>query len=169
MLDRRACEKCSKIIRFCDAYSIPVITLANAKGFECVKAATKLTAAYAEATTAKITVVTGEAYGAYYMACAGTGAASDLTIALDTASVSPIAPEAGIIIMDPDKLKTDADGRKKAIEEFKTNECSAMRAAEQGHIDNVTTESELRTVLVSALDMLAGKRETTLPKKHSTI
>ena len=169
VLDRRACEKCSKIIRFCDAYSIPVITLADAKGFECVKAASKLTAAYAEATTAKITVVTGEAYGAFYMACAGTGAASDYTIALENASVSPIAPEAGIIIMDPQKLKTNAEGRKKAIEEYKANECSAMRAAEMGHIDNAVSLSELRTVIVSALDMLSGKREPTLPKKHSTI
>ena len=169
VLDRRACEKCSKIIRFCDAYSIPVITLADAKGFECVKAAAKLTAAYAEATTAKVTVVTGEAYGAFYMSAAGTAAASDITIALDGASISPIAPEAGIIIMNPERLKTDAEGRKNAIEEFKANECSAMRAAEKGYIDNITTADELRGVLSSTLDMLSGKRETTLPKKHSTI
>lgn len=168
-LDRKACDKCSKIVRFCDAYSIPVITLADAKGFCCVKSAAKLTAAYAEATTAKITVVTGDAFGAFYMAAAGTGASTDITIALDNASVSPIAPEAGIIILNPDALKTDAEGRKKAVADFRANECSAMRAAEKGYIDNVISADELRTALSSALDMLAGKRETTLPKKHSTI
>ena len=169
VLDRRACEKCAKIVRFCDAYSIPVITLANAKGFGCVKAAAKLTAAYAEATTAKITVVTGDAFGAFYMAAAGTGAAVDFTIALESACVSPIAPEAGIIILSPEKLKTNAEGRKKAIEEFKANECSAMRAAEKGYIDQIAAAGELRGILGRALDMLDGKRETTLPKKHSTI
>lgn len=169
LLDRKACEKIIKIVRFCDAYSIPVITLANAKGFCCVKAASKLTAAYAEATTAKITVVTGDAFGAFYIAVAGTGASTDMTIALEGACVSPVAPEAGIIILDPKKLKTNAEGRKKAVEEFRANECSAERAAECGYIDNVVTEDELRESLSSALDMLAGKRETTLPKKHSTI
>lgn len=169
VLTRQACEKCAKIVRFCDAFSIPVITLANSKGFACVKSATKLTAAFAEATTAKITVVTGDAFGTFYMAVAGTGASTDITIALDSASVSPIAPEAGIIILNPERLKTDAEGRKKAVAEFKANECSAERAAEKGYIDNVVSADELRSALTSALDMLAGKRETTLPKKHSTI
>lgn len=169
VLDRKACEKSVKLVRFCDAYSIPVITLANSKGFKCVKSATKLTAAYAEATTAKITVVTGDAFGAFYMAVAGTGASTDITFALEGASVSPVAPEAGIIILNPERLKTDAEGRKKAVEEFKANECSAERAAEKGYIDNVADVSELRGLLSTALDMLSGKRETTLPKKHSTI
>ncbi len=169
VLDRKACEKSAKLVRFCDAYSIPVITLADSKGFKCVKSAAKLTAAYAEATTAKITVVTGDAFGAFYMAVAGTGASTDITIALEGASVSPVAPEAGIIILNPERLKTDAEGRKKAVEEFKANECSAMRAAEKGYIDNVAEKGELRELLSTALDMLSGKRETTLPKKHSTI
>lgn len=116
-LDRRACEKCVKMVRFCDAYSIPVITLADSQGFECIKAASKFTASYAEATTAKITVVTGNAFGAFYMAAAGTGASTDITFALENACVSPIAPEAGIIILSPEKLKTDKAGREKAIEE----------------------------------------------------
>ena len=169
IIDRKACEKCAKLVRFCDAYSIPVITLADSKGFECVKSAAKLTAAYAEATTAKITVVTGEAFGAFYMAVAGTGASTDVTFALDGASVSPVAPEAGIIILAPEMLKTDKEGRAKAVEEFRANECSALRAAEMGYIDSVVDKSELRNTLSNALDMLAGKRETTLPKKHSTL
>ena len=169
LLDRRACEKCVKMVRFCDAYSIPVITLADSKGFECIKAASKFTASYAEATTAKICVVTGSAFGAFYMAAAGTGASTDITFALENACVSPIAPEAGIIILSPEKLKTDKAGREKAIEEFKKTECSAMRAAEKGYIDSVAAKEELRDILINALNMLSGKRETTLPKKHSTL
>lgn len=163
------CEKLTKLVRFCDAYSIPVITLADSKGFGCVRAASKLTAAYAEATTAKITVVTGETYGAVYMALAGTGAYTDMTFALEGASVSPVHPEAGIIILAPEKLKTDKEGRAKALEEFKATECSAERSAELGYIDSVVAADELRDTLSGALDMLSGKRETTLPKKHSTL
>lgn len=169
VLDRRDCEKLSRLVRFCDAYSIPVVTLADAKGFGCVKSAAKLTAAYAEATTAKITVITGDAYGAFYMAIAGTGASNDVTYALGGAHVYPVAPEAGIIIMAGDRLKTDKAGREKALAEFRENECSALGAAEMGYIDSAVSKDELRDVLISALDMLAGKRETTLPKKHSTL
>ena len=168
-IDRRCAEKTAKMVRFCDAFSIPVVTLADSTGFRCIKSAAKLTAAYAEATTAKITVVTGQAYGAFYMAAAGTGASTDVTFALENACVSPVNPEAGMIILAPEKLKTDKAGREKALEEFKKEQCSALKAAQQGFIDSVLTKDELRSALVGALTMLSGKREATLPKKHSTL
>lgn len=168
-LCRECCEKCVKLVRFCDAYSIPVITFADSKGFGSVDSAARLTAAYAEATTVKLTVVSGEAYGAFYMAVAGTGAAADLTFALPQACVSLVNPEAAMIILTPEKLKTDKAGREKALEEFRATECSAERAAEMGYIDSVPELSELRNTLSGALDMLSSKRETTLPKKHSTL
>lgn len=68
--DGKACEKAARLVRFCDAFAIPVITFVNAESFCCIKAPGKLTNAYAEATTAKISVITGEAYGAVYMALA---------------------------------------------------------------------------------------------------
>ena len=163
------CDKCTRLVRFCDAYSVPVITLADSPCFENIKSAAKLTAAYAEATTAKITVVTGDAFGAFYMAVAGTGASTDVTYALEGACVSPVNPEAGLIILYPERLKTDKAGRQKALEAFRAEECSAERAAEMGYIDSVIEKEELRKTLSSALDMLSGKRETTLPKKHSTL
>ena len=168
-IDRRAAEKASKLVRFCDAFSIPVVTLADSTGFKCIRSAAKLTAAYAEATTAKVTVVTGEAYGAFYMALAGTGASADVAFALEGACVSPVNPEAGIIILAPDMLKTDKAGREKALAQFKEEQCSALKAAQQGYIDSVLTEQELRSALIGALKMLSGKRESTLPKKHSTL
>lgn len=163
------CEKCTRLVRFCDAYSVPVITLADSPCFADIKSAAKLTAAYAEATTAKITVVTGDAFGAFYMAVAGTGASTDVTYALNGACVSPVNPEAGLIILYPERLKTDKAGREKALADFRAEECSAERAAEMGYIDSVIEKNELRKTLSSALDMLSGKRETTLPKKHSTL
>ena len=59
--DGKACEKAARLVRFCDAFAIPVITFVNAESFCCIKAACKPTNAYAEATTAKISVITGEA------------------------------------------------------------------------------------------------------------
>ena len=169
LLDVGDCEKWIKLVRFCDAFSIPVITLAGAEGFGSVKEAARLTAAYAEATTVKLTVITGEVYGAFYMAVAGSGASADMTIALDGACVSPVNPEAGLVILYPERLKTDKAGREQALEDFKKNECSALRAAQAGYIDSVAERGDLRKMLAGALDMLSGKREATLPKKHSTL
>lgn len=169
LLDGGDCEKWVKLVRFCDAFSIPVVTIAGAEGFGSIKEAARLTAAYAEATTVKLTVITGEVYGAFYMAVAGSGASADMTIALDGACVSPVNPEAGLVILYPERLKTDKAGREHALEEFKKNECSALRAAQAGYIDSVADRSELRKILSGALDMLSGKREATLPKKHSTL
>lgn len=58
-------------VRLCDAFSLPLITFVDAAGFECLQGAAKLSHAYAEATTAKLTVVTGRAYGPVYIAAAG--------------------------------------------------------------------------------------------------
>ena len=149
--------------------SIPFLSLRCSVLCSLMNAGPTTNAPTTIATTAKMTVGTGHAYGAFYMALAGTGASTDMTFALEGASVSPINPEAGIIILCPEKLKTDKAGREKALAEFKANECSAERSAELGYIDSVVTPGELRETLSGALDMLSGKRETTLPKKHSTL
>ncbi|MBR2086850.1 MAG: carboxyl transferase, partial [Oscillospiraceae bacterium] len=76
------CAKLSRFIRVADAFSIPVITLVDTLGFDgntetelsgSVKALTRLAGSYAEATTAKISVVTGNAVGAVFVALAGKG------------------------------------------------------------------------------------------------
>ena len=42
-------------------------------------------------------------------------------------------------------------------------------AAKQGYIEAVITPEETRKSVINMLDMLAGKRESKLPKKHATI
>lgn len=164
-----ACNKIARFVRFCDSFAIPVITLANSEGFTSVSGATKVAAAYAEATTVKITVIVGQAYGAFYTAVAGTGANADVTYAWDTASVAPLAPKTLAPIMWADKFNADAATRSALTEEFKNTECTAFSAAQEGYVSDIITKEETRLKLFSALDMLSGKRVATLPKKHGTI
>ncbi|HML46947.1 MAG TPA: carboxyl transferase domain-containing protein, partial [Clostridia bacterium] len=72
-LDAAACRKAARFVRLCDCFNLPVISLINTKGLaavgptgqaELLKAAGQLTYAYAEATCAKLAVVTGSAIGA---------------------------------------------------------------------------------------------------------
>ena len=175
-IDGKASSKAARFVRFCDAFSIPVVTFVDAEKFCCIKSAAKLTSAYAEATTAKITFVTGKAYGSVYIAMAGTGAAADMTFAWDSASISALTPEAETVIMLGDdfggKLKKTADPkaeRERVVEEYRKENLTAMKAAEQGYVEDVISPENTRDKLIAALDMLGSKRVSTLPKKHNNI
>ena len=169
-VDGKACEKAARLVRFCDAFAIPVITFVNAESFCCIKAACKLTNAYAEATTAKISVITGEAYGAVYMALAGAAAGVDVAYAWPTASISALNPTTAAVMLWSDKLKGSSNptaDRAKLIAEYKDQEACPFKAAGDGFVQDVIEPSETRLKLYAALDMLAGKRVTRLPKKHA--
>lgn len=176
VLSGHACAKAARFVRFCDAFSMPVLTFVNAERFGCIKGAAKLTSAYAEATAAKITVITGNAYGAVYIAAAGTGAAADMTYAWTGASISALAPEAAAVVMLGDDFGGQLKGSKdpqadkaKLIADFKATELTAMKAAENGYVDDIFEAAQTRDKLVAALEMLCNKRVTTLPKKHNNL
>lgn len=168
-LDCASASKVAKFVRFCDAFSIPVITFADCKGFESLSSAAKIASAYAEATTIKISVVTGKAVGSAYIALAGTGANADVVYALPNAVISPVNVEAAAFIMAPETMKVPVSEQTAVAEKFAEENLSAFNAAQNGYVDGIVEETELRQTLINALDMLAGKRVPTLSKKHSTI
>lgn len=175
------CSKLARFVRTCDAYSIPVVTLIDSEGFECTSASeiagslrnmAMLSSAYAEATTVKVSVITGKAYGPVFVALSGRSSNSDMILALPEAVITPMAPETAVEFLSHDKLKGAADvdaKRKQLADEYAENEASAIIAAEKNAIDEVIEASELRTTIVSALDVLSGKRVTRLSKKHSNM
>lgn len=168
-LDCKSARKAAKFVRFCDAFSIPVITFVDCDGFEGIKAAAKLTSAYAEATTAKISVVVGKAVGSAYIALAGTGANADVVYALPEAVISPVNVEAAAFIMAPEEMKVPVSEQKAVADKFAQEKLSAFNAAQNGYVDGIVEFYELRAALLSALEMLTGKRVPTVAKKHSTI
>lgn len=171
-----ACKKIARFVRFCDAFSIPVITFVDSEKFCCLKSAARVSSAYAEATTAKISVITGEAYGALYVALAGTGSNADITFAYPNASVSPLNPYASAVIMLGDEIGKELKGsanpqadKEALVAKFKAENCSVLEAAANGYVEDVITPSATRAKLASALDMLIGKRVQRLPKKHNNL
>lgn len=172
VLDADACSKAARFVRFCDAFSIPVVTLVDAKEFSSVREAAKLSNSYSEATTAKITVITGEAYGPVYVAVAGRGANADYTMAWANAVVCPLAPQTAAMFLWSDRLKKSGntkDARNKLIEEYKATEATPFAAAAEGYIEDIIRPEETRARLIANLEMLDGKRVSRLPKKHSNI
>lgn len=177
-LDGDACEKTARFVKLCDAYNIPLVTLLGSKGFvlnsdlSVVRAAARMASAYAEATTAKISVITGPAFGPAYIAMGSRNGNADVTLAWPQAQISALAPETAVEFLWADRFKgteNAAETRKALVEEYIATEASPIEAAKKGHVEAVISPEETRKTIVNLLDMLAGKRESKLPKKHATI
>ena len=94
VLDSDASRKAARFVRFCDCFSIPIVTFVDVPGFlpgtaqehnGIIKHGAKLLFAYAEATVPKITVITRKAYGGAYDVMASKHLRGDLNYAWPTA------------------------------------------------------------------------------------
>lgn len=170
-------SKIARFVRTCDAFALPVVTFVESAGFEKegiegIKSMTRLLASYSEATTAKISVVTGDVIGTAFVALAGKNVNSDFTFAFENAVISPMNPLAAAEFLWHDKLSGAADleqERNKLADEYKETIASAEAAANEGAVDDIIAPEETRKTLVSVLEALSGKRITKLPKKHNNI
>lgn len=176
VLNADACDKSTRLIRFCDAFHIPIVTLVNTEGFEwtsnpmLIRKSAALAHAYSEATSPKITVIIGQAIGAAYLSFAAS-ANADITLAWSNAVVSAMGLAASAEFLSDDQPKDFGND----VEQFRQQQIAAYieavagapRLAEQGYIDGMIAAEDTRFSIMRAMDMLAGKRESTLPKKHS--
>ncbi len=170
-LTPKGARKASHLISFCDSFSIPVVTLVDSTGVdmsaprEPAPAFAKLAQAYITATTAKISVVVGNAYGAAFTLLGSRALGADLTLALPESVISVLSPEAAVAFLWNDKIT--ADKPRAAIEaEWMETIASPVRAAESGDIDDIVPAIQLRARLSSALYMLAEKADATPDRKH---
>ena len=175
-LDSDSCRKAARFVRFCDTFAIPVVTLIDSVGFERsveaelhsgIRDAVMLSSAYAEATCPKISVVTGKAVGPVFSVLAGRGNA-DAVFATPQAVISSLPSETAVSILWNDRIAA-GEQRPALITEYEATQASALKAAEMGYVDDVVELSSLRERLYVALEMLAGKRASTLAKKHSNM
>lgn len=170
-------SKAARFVRLCDAFSIPVITILNTPGFVKssesdmsggIREASRLAATYADATTAKICVVTGTAYGAAYTAFAD----ADVTVAVEGCVIAPVAPETAVTVLYKDELNAGtniAADTKRLADKYIQEVCSANAVVDAGVADIATTTDGARQAVVNVLDMLSTKRAQRLPKKHGNM
>lgn len=180
-IDAAACAKIARLVRLCDAFALPVVTFVDTQGFVpsaadelagSVREAAKLAHAYAEATCPKVAVVTGNAIGPAYIAMAGRNANADVTVAWPSAVISAMEPVAAATFLWDERLAGSKDlaaDREKLVQQYIETAASPYEAANGGHIDDVIDPADTRAALIAALDMLAGKRVSNLPKKHGNM
>ncbi len=172
-IDVAAARKIAKFVNFCDAYSIPVVTLVDSLGLE-VSAANdnsnfaaelaKVAFAYATSKTPKITVILGHAIGASFVLLGSKALGADLVYSVSTAEIGALSAESGVAFAW-DKYITLENTRENLVNEWKANVSSPAVAAASGEIDDIISINELRARICSALLMLSYKGSAINPRR----
>ena len=179
-LTSKGCEKAEEMVKFCDAFNIPVLTLVNVKGYQAVKctekkiakAAAKLTYAYANATVPKVTVITGKAYGTAYLTMASKAVGADMVYAWPNAEIGMMDAACAAKIMYAGEIAQSEDAAALISEkaaEYRALQSSAEAAARRGYVDDIIEAQETRKRVIAAFEMLFTKREDRPAKKHGTV
>jgi len=176
VIDIKSARAAAKLVGFCDSFSIPVVTLVDSEGLdvsaEAEKAAyaqelAKLAYAYSASESAKVTVVIGKAYGAAFTLLGSKAMGTDMTLALPTAEISVLSPEASVAFVWNDRMGEQT--REELEAEWKEKCASADEAADLGEIDDIIDPAELRSRICAALSMLSAKAEGTPIRKHANM
>ena len=98
-------DKAARFIWFCDAFNLPLVFLADVPGFMIgteverqgiIRHGAKMITAVSEATVPKVSVIVRKAYGAGLYAMAGPAFDPEATLALPTAKIAVMGPEAAV-------------------------------------------------------------------------
>ncbi len=173
-------DKSARFIWLCDAFNIPLLYLADVPGFMIgseverqgiIRHGAKMITAVSEATVPQVSVIVRKAYGAGLYAMAGPGFLPDACIALPTAKIAVMGPQAAVNavyankiaeITDPDEQAEYIAARRAEYEE----DVDLMRLAADLVLDAVIEPSELRAELVRRYAVLAGKSRHFAAKRH---
>ena len=182
VLDIDASLKGARFVRFCDAFNIPLVTLEDVPGFlpgtqqefgGIIKHGAKLLFAFAEATVPKITVITRKAYGGAYCVMASKHLRTDVNLAYPTAEIAVMGPEGAVNILYRKELEAAGEDagalRESRVAEYRDKFSNPYIAAERGFVDAVIEPRLTRSHVARALRQLAGKRQSSPPKRHGNI
>ncbi len=171
-----ASAKAARFIRLCDCFNLPVVSLVNTCGLPTVDAqknasaiqnVAKLVFAYAEAVVPKVSILCGEVIGAAYAAMGSKANGADVVYCWPNALVAPINAEAAVRVLKAEEIKGGAN-LNELIENYK-DENGAVAICEAGVADDVIAPAATRQMIAAALEMLLGKREVLLPRKHGNL
>ncbi|MDJ0817343.1 MAG: carboxyl transferase domain-containing protein, partial [Desulfobacterales bacterium] len=180
-LDINASDKATRFIRFCDAFNVPLLTIADVPGYlpgsqqewgGIIRHGAKLLWCYSEATVPKLLLVTRKDYGGSYLAMCSKDLGADMAFAWPTAEIAVMGAEGAANVIHRKEIKAAEDQvakRKEKIAEYEALFSNPYQAAQRGYIDAVIVPSETRPRLIDALEAMCSKRETRPPKKHGNI
>lgn len=163
----------------CDAYHIPLLFLADIPGFMIgtkveragiIRHGAKMISAMAEATVPKISVIVRKAYGAGLYAMAGPAFEPDCFLALPTAQIAVMGPEAAVNAVYAKKIAELPEEERSAFIAEKRKEyqkdIDIYRLASEMIVDGIIPADSLRTELIKRLNAYMTKYMTFTDRKH---
>jgi methylmalonyl-CoA decarboxylase subunit alpha len=180
-LDTDSSDKAARFIRTCDAFNVPLLTIADVPGYlpgkqqewgGIIRHGAKLLWCYSEATVPKVTLVVRKDYGGSYLAMCSKDLGADIVLAWPTAEIAVMGAEGAANIIfrkDINEAEDPKAKRQQKIDEYRRLLYNPYIAASRGYIDGVIIPSETRPHLIDAFEMLASKRMSLPPKKHGNV
>ncbi|MFO7749788.1 MAG: carboxyl transferase domain-containing protein [Desulfobacteraceae bacterium] len=180
-LDINASDKATRFIRFCDAFNIPMLTIADVPGYlpgsdqewnGIIRHGAKLLWCYSEATVPKLLLITRKDYGGSYLAMCSKHLGADMAFAWPTSEIAVMGASGAANVIHAKEIKNaddPAETRKEKIAEYEKIFSNPYCAASRGYVDAVIRPAETRSRLVDALKALSTKREMRPAKKHGNI
>jgi acetyl-CoA carboxylase carboxyltransferase component len=180
-LDVDAADKACRFIRFCDAFNIPLLTIADVPGYlpgsdqewrGIIRHGAKLLWCYSEATVPKLTLITRKDYGGSYLAMCSRDLGADMVFAWPTAEIAVMGASGAANVIFRKEIAAAEDPaakRQEIIDNYENLLYNPYIAASRGFVDQVIVPRETRPRLIEALEAMCTKRETLPAKKHGNI
>jgi len=180
-LDPDSSVKAGRFVRFCDCFSIPIVTFVDVPGFlpgidmeerGIIRHGAKLLYAFCEATVPKITIITRKGYGGAYDVMSSKHIRGDINYCYPMAEIAVMGADGAVNIIfrneihkaaDPDRTRADLTAN------YRNRFADPYQAAALGYIDAVIYPEDTRRHIIQSLKMLQNKRQKNPPKKHGNI
>jgi len=173
-------DKAARFIWCCDAFGIPLVFLADVPGFMIgteverqgiIRHGAKMITAVSEATVPKVSVIVRKAYGAGLYAMSGPAFEPEATIALPTAKIAVMGPEAAVNAVYANKIASieDPAEREAFVAEHRRiyeTDVDLLRLASELVVDAVVDWGDLRGEILRRLSRARGKTRHFSDRRH---
>jgi acetyl-CoA carboxylase carboxyltransferase component len=173
-------DKAARFVWCCDAFNIPLLFLCDVPGFMVgtqverqgiIRHGAKMITAVSEATVPKVSVIVRKAYGAGLYAMAGPAFEPDACLALPSAHIAVMGPEAAVNAVYANKIAAieDPGERQRFVAERRAEyeaDVDVLRLASDLVIDAVVEPEALRRELILRLQLAGGKDRTFTERHH---
>jgi methylmalonyl-CoA decarboxylase subunit alpha len=173
-------DKAARFVWLCDAFGIPLLFLADVPGFMIgteverqgiIRHGAKMVTAVSEATVPKLSVIVRKAYGAGLYAMSGPAFEPEATLALPTAKIAVMGPEAAVNAVFANKIAAIDDEAERAAfvagqRELYETDVDLYRLASELVIDAVVDFADLRDECVRRLELAGGKDRHFSERRH---
>jgi methylmalonyl-CoA decarboxylase subunit alpha len=173
-------DKAARFIQTCNAFNLPLLFLADVPGFMIgtaveregiIRHGAKMISAVSEATVPKLSVIVRKAYGAGLYAMAGPAFEPDSCIALPSASIAVMGPQAAINAVFYNQIQRieDPEERERFVEEKRreyARDIDILHLASELVVDAVVQPDELRAELIRRFAYAEGKDRRFAEKRN---